>query len=55
MVQKFAKKCMHEAGVALFLELLLEKLAKDYVRFSFAASQDNISQALENIKKMLTN
>jgi hypothetical protein len=24
------------------------------VRFSFAASQDNISQALENIKKMLT-
>ena len=24
------------------------------VRFSFAASQDNISNALENIKKMLT-
>ena len=27
--------------------------SKDYVRFSFAASQDNISQALDNIKKML--
>jgi len=25
----------------------------DYVRFSFAASQDNISKALEKIKKML--
>ena len=30
------------------------KSAKDYVRFSFAASRDNISEALENIKKMLT-
>ena len=30
------------------------KIAKDYVRFSYAASQENISQALENIKKMLT-
>ena len=29
------------------------KTSKDYVRFSFAASQDNISNALENIKKML--
>ena len=29
------------------------KTAKDYVRFSFAASSDNISQALENIKKIL--
>ena len=30
------------------------KTCSDYVRFSFAASQDNISNALENIKKMLT-
>ena len=28
--------------------------SQDYVRFSFAASQDNISKALENIKKMLS-
>ena len=26
---------------------------EDFVRFSFAASTDNIAQALENIKKML--
>ena len=30
------------------------KKAIDYVRFSFAASEDNISKALENIKKMLS-
>ena len=29
------------------------KSCNEYVRFSFAASRDNISQALENIKKML--
>ena len=29
------------------------KSCNDYVRFSFAASRDNISQALDNIKKML--
>ena len=29
------------------------KTCNDYVRFSFAASRDNISQALDNIKKML--
>jgi hypothetical protein len=32
------------------MEIRLEFLAKT---FSFAASTDNISQALENIKKML--
>ena len=29
------------------------KKAVNHVRFSFAASQDNISQALENIKKIV--
>ena len=50
---EFAKKCMHEAGVAIVPGTAFGKTSKDYVRFSFAASQDNISQALENIKKML--
>ena len=50
---EFAKKCMHEAGVAIVPGTAFGKTAKDYVRFSFAASQANISQALENIKKML--
>jgi len=29
------------------------KTVQDYVRFSFAASQNNITQAIENIKKVL--
>jgi len=49
----FAKKCLHDAGVAIVPGTAFGKKAIDYVRFSFAASQDNISQALENIKKML--
>ena len=50
---EFSKKCMHEAGVALVPGTAFGKTAGDYVRFSFAASQDNISRALEKIKKML--
>ena len=50
----FTKKCLHEAGVAIVPGTAFGKKAIDYVRFSFAASQDNISQALENIKKMLS-
>ena len=49
----FAKKCMHEAGVAIVPGTAFGKTAVDYVRFSFAASQDNISKALEKIRKML--
>ena len=50
---EFCKKAMHEAGVAIVPGTAFGKTSSDYVRFSFAASQDNISQALENIKKML--
>jgi len=49
----FAKKCLHEAGVAIVPGTAFGKKAVDHVRFSFAASQDNISKALEKIKKML--
>ena len=49
---EFAKKCLHEAGVAIVPGSSFGKKAIDYVRFSFAASQDNISQALQNIKKI---
>ena len=51
---EFCKKAMHEAGVAIVPGTAFGKTCNDYVRFSFAASQDNISQALENVKKMLT-
>ena len=50
----FAKKCLYEAGVAIVPGTAFGKKAIDHVRFSFAASQDNISKALENIKKMLS-
>ncbi len=50
---EFSKKCLHEAGVAIVPGTAFGKFANDYVRFSFAASRDNISQALEKIKKIL--
>ena len=50
---EFAKKCMYEAGVAIVPGSAFGKTCQDYVRFSYAASQDNISNALEKIKKML--
>jgi len=50
---EFCKKAMHDAGVAIVPGTAFGKTCNDYVRFSFAASQDNISNALENIKKML--
>ena len=49
---EFANKCLHEAGVAIVPGTAFGKFAKDYVRFSFAASKDNISQALDKIKKI---
>ena len=51
---EFCKKAMHEAGVAIVPGTAFGKTCNDYVRFSFAASRDNISQALENVQKMLT-
>jgi aspartate/methionine/tyrosine aminotransferase len=51
---EFSKKAMHEAGVAIVPGTAFGKTCQDYVRFSFAASRDNIQQALENIGKMLS-
>ena len=50
---EFCKKAMHEAGVAIVPGTAFGKTCNDFVRFSFAASQANISQALEHVKKML--
>ena len=52
--KEFAKKCLHEAGVAIVPGTSFGKKAVNYVRFSYAASEENISQALENINKMLS-
>ena len=51
--KEFAKKCLHDAGVAIVPGTAFGKKAIDYVRFSFAASQDNIKNALEKIGNML--
>jgi len=51
--EEFVKKCMHEAGVAIVPGTAFGKTSGDYVRFSFAASKENISEALEKIQKML--
>ena len=50
---EFSKKCMHEAGVAIVPGTAFGKTSTDYVRFSFAASKENIQKALKKIKKML--
>ena len=50
---EFCKKAMYEAGVAIVPGTAFGKTCTDYARFSFAASENNISQAIENIKKML--
>ena len=50
---EFVKKCLHEAGVAIVPGTSFGKTSSDYVRFSFAASKENISKALEKIDKML--
>ena len=50
---EFCKRAMHEAGVAIVPGTAFGQTCQDYVRFSFAASQDNITEALEKIKKML--
>ncbi len=51
--EEFAKKSLHEAGVAIVPGTSFGKTSGDYVRFSFAASKENISKAIEKIDKML--
>ncbi len=50
---EFSKKCLYEAGVAIVPGTAFGKTSINHVRFSFAASQDNIKKALEKIAKML--
>jgi len=51
--EKFAKKCLQEAGVAMIPGTAFGKFAKDNVRFNFATSRENISKAMEKIDKIL--
>jgi len=51
--QEFANKCLHEANIAIVPGTAFGNFAKDYARFSFAASSENISKAIEKIEKIL--
>ena len=51
---QFAKKCLNEAGVALIQGTAFGKFSLDNVRMNFTTSEENITQALDNIKKMLS-
>ena len=49
----FADKCLFDAGVAVVPGTSFGRTCKDFVRFSFANSYENIEKALEKIKKIL--
>jgi len=51
--EEFANRCLYEAGIALVPGISFGNFAIDYVRFSFAASRENISKAIEKIDKIL--
>ena len=50
---EFADKCLNEAGVAIIPGVSFGKSARDFVRFSFANSYENIEKALEKIRKIV--
>ena len=51
--EEFSKKCLNEAGVAIVPGTSFGNFEKEYVRFSFAASRENISKSIEKIDKIL--
>tara|TARA_B100000029_G_scaffold489650_1_gene547594 strand:- start:375 stop:1538 length:1164 start_codon:yes stop_codon:yes gene_type:complete len=51
--EEFANKCLNEVGVAIVPGTSFGNFATHNVRFSFAASQENISKAIEKIDKIL--
>tara|TARA_Y100000590_G_scaffold427287_1_gene537258 strand:+ start:671 stop:1834 length:1164 start_codon:yes stop_codon:yes gene_type:complete len=51
--EKFTKKCLEEAGVAMIPGTAFGKFAIDNVRLNFATSRENISKAIEKIDKIL--
>ena len=50
---QFAEKCLNEFGVALIQGTAFGKFSVNNVRINFTTSEENISQALNNIGKML--
>jgi aspartate/methionine/tyrosine aminotransferase len=50
---EFAEKAMYEAGVALLAGSAFGEFGDGYVRISFANSQENLSEAIERLRKIL--
>jgi aspartate/methionine/tyrosine aminotransferase len=48
---EFCKKAMHDAGVAIVPGTAFGKICSDYVRFSFACSQQIFLMHCKNLKK----
>ena len=51
---QFPEKCLNEARVALIQCTAFGKFSLDNIRINFTTSEENITQALDNIKKMLS-
>jgi len=51
--EEFTDKCLLEAGVAVIPGTAFGKFATNHVRFNFATSRQNISEAIEKIDKIL--
>lgn len=51
--KEFAEKAMYEAGVALLAGTAFGEFGDGYIRVSFANSQENLSEAIERLRKML--
>ena len=51
--EEFQRKCLNEVGVAIIPGTSFGKFGIDNVRFNFATSEENISNALEKINSML--
>ena len=51
--EEFTKRCLEEAGVAIIPGTAFGKYAMNNVRFNFATSRENISKAIEKIRKIL--
>ncbi len=49
----FADKALNENGVALLSGTAFGEFGDDYIRISFANSEDNISLAIERLSKMI--
>ena len=50
---EFQELCLTEAGVALISGTSFGHLGEGYIRFSYANSIDNITEAIRRIKKLL--